>query len=341
MFNKRLLYTPNVAFSSLVKVHTLAVAGGGGGGQIIGGGGGAGGYVSSSILFEPDVSYTVTIGGGGNGSIGYNNTPDTTNGVNTTIIAPSGTTLPFIRWYSGSTQNEFAPGSGSLEYVTCFGGGLGSGWNSDVGKRAIDNPGGSGGGGSCHTSDGTTDNGGPATHTYQGNAGGKASSHPDVNAGDGGGGGGGGANEPGYDAPDNTVGGHGGVGLDNFILGTLFRFGGGGGGGTRESTGANYSNVSTKGGLYGGGRGGYRTVTPGTTGGATHGTANTGGGGGCGGYHTTLNSQSGGNGGSGIVIFRVKTTEYTSSTGSPTITTDGDETILRFNSSGTVTFTKP
>lgn len=339
MFNKRLLYLPNIEFANYVKAHTLAVAGGGGGGQIIGGGGGAGGYISSSILFEPDITYTVTVGAGGNGSIGYSNTPNTTNGTNTWISASAYTLEPWTRWYSGSTS-EYSPQSSSFGPIVAFGGGLGSGWDSTT-AVAKNNPGGSGGGGSCHSSNDVADAPGDIIHPLQGHPGGRASTHPDLGLGDGGGGGGGGANEPGDDAPSNAVGGHGGTGLTTKIEGSVFNFGGGGGGGTRSSTGNNYSNVSTKGGLYGGGRGGYQTVAVGGSGGATHGTAYTGGGGGCGGYSTSTSDQQGGNGGSGVVIFRVKTTEYSTSTGSPIITVIGDDTVIRFNSSGTITFTKP
>ena len=332
MFNKRLLYLPNIEFAQYVVAETVAIAGGGGGGQIIGGGGGAGGYVSSSILYTPDVPYTITIGGGGNGSIGYSSVPDTTSGGDTEIYSTGET---WTRWTSGSAI------SSSFGDLTLYGGGLGSGWSS-TDRIAKDYPGGSGGGGSCHSSDLTSPIGGAALDIFQGHSGGRSSSHPDLGFGDGGGGGGGGAREPGDDAPDITVGGHGGSGFATKIEGTAFRYGGGGGGGTRSSTGNNYSNNNTKGGFYGGGRGGYLSVAVGSTGGSTHGTPNTGGGGGCGGYSTGLPStQQGGNGGSGVVIFRVKTTEYSSSTGSPTITTIGDDTILRFNSSGTITFTKP
>ena len=339
MFNKRILYLPNIDFSSYVKAHTLAVAGGGGGGQIIGGGGGAGGYVSSSILFEPNVQYTVTIGGGGVGSVGYNNTPNTTNGVDSTIAASSYTKESWTRWYSGSTTSEYSPSSSSFGDIIAHGGGLGAGWNSDVGRRPIDNPGGSGGGGSCHRSDDTTDRGGDIIHIFQGHIGGKSSSHPDIAAGDGGGGGGGGAGAPGYDAISTSTGGNGGEGLTTKITGTILKFSGGGGGGTRSSTGNNYSNVSTKGGLFGGGRGGYTTTAAGNSGGATNGTANTGGGGGCGGYNSSTSSRQGGNGGSGIIIFRVPTAKYSSSTGSPTITYIGSDIIIKFTSSGTITFT--
>ena len=64
-----------------------------------------------------------------------------------------------------------------------------------------------------------------------------------------------------------------------------------------------------------------------------HGGDNTGGGGG--GDGQTVNLP--GNGGSGVVIIRMKTIDYSSSTGSPTVTTSGDDTILTYTSSGTLT----
>ena len=67
------------------------------------------------------------------------------------------------------------------------------------------------------------------------------------------------------------------------------------------------------------------------------GTANTGGGGGGGSNNTTTGAKgAGGSGGSGIVILRLKTSQYSgTTTGSPTVTTDGDETIIQFTGSGT------
>jgi hypothetical protein len=59
----------------------------------------------------------------------------------------------------------------------------------------------------------------------------------------------------------------------------------------------------------------------------TAGSPNTGGGGG-----------SGGTGGSGVVILRMPTANYSgTTTGSPTVTTDGSDTILTYTSSGTYT----
>ena len=81
-----------------------------------------------------------------------------------------------------------------------------------------------------------------------------------------------------------------------------------------------------------GGGGGQRTGSPGT--------ANTGGGGGGGGHGTgpyATDYGQGGNAGSGIVIIQVPTADYSGVvTGSPTVTTSGTDTILKFTGTGTV-----
>ena len=49
-------------------------------------------------------------------------------------------------------------------------------------------------------------------------------------------------------------------------------------------------------------------------------------------------NYSSGNGGSGIVVLKVLTSDYTgTTTGSPTVTTDGSYTIIKFTASGTYT----
>jgi hypothetical protein len=68
---------------------------------------------------------------------------------------------------------------------------------------------------------------------------------------------------------------------------------------------------------------------------AVAGTANTGGGGGGGSSGLGTNS---GAGGSGVVILSIPTANYSgTTTGSPTVTTSGSNTILQFNSSGSYT----
>ena len=118
-------------------------------------------------------------------------------------------------------------------------------------------------------------------------------------------GGGGGAGSVG-----NNNSGIGGAGLSSSITGSSVTYAGGGGG-----------NGSL------GGTGGGNTVAAGS------GAVNTGGGGGGGGAAAT-----GGAGGSGIAVLSIPTSIYSGTyTGSPTITTSGTNTILKFTASGSYT----
>ena len=133
-------------------------------------------------------------------------------------------------------------------------------------------------------------------------------------------GGGGGAGEVG----DTDGAGHGGDGLSSSITGSAVTRAGGGGG-CRD-------NESRPGGTGGGGNG-RRKDLPSTP--ATSGTNNTGSGGGGG---SSGQGDAGGNGGSGVVIMRIPTADYTgTTTGSPTVSIDGTDTVLVYNSSGTYT----
>ena len=68
----------------------------------------------------------------------------------------------------------------------------------------------------------------------------------------------------------------------------------------------------------------------------TSGTDNTGGGGG--GTAHSNNTTTLGRGGSGVVILRVPSSDYTGTTsGSPTVTTVGSDKVMVFNSSGSYT----
>ena len=95
---------------------------------------------------------------------------------------------------------------------------------------------------------------------------------------------------------------------------------GGGGGGT-------YDGTAGTGGAGGGGAGSVATAA------STAGTVNTGGGGG-----GTGEGGSGAAGGKGVVILSMPTANYTgTTTGSPTVTTSGSNTILQFTGSGSYT----
>ena len=130
-------------------------------------------------------------------------------------------------------------------------------------------------------------------------------------------GGGGGAGQAGN-------GDSGGNGVASTITGSSVTRGGGGGG-------HNAGSSAPPGGSGGGGAGGRDGSS-----GAVAGTANTGGGGG-GGEGGTPSNQ-GAAGGKGVIILRVATSDYSgTTTGSPTVSTSGSDTIMVFNSSGSYT----
>jgi hypothetical protein len=132
-------------------------------------------------------------------------------------------------------------------------------------------------------------------------------------------GGGGGAGQVGQNAPADEQGGDGGNGLNITITGSNAGYAGGGGGAGGTSLGS--------GGAGGGGNGGKSSVP------ATSGTTNTGSGGGA---QTNGGSTISGAGGSGIVVLRMNTSDYSgTTTGSPTVTTVGTETVLTYTGSGT------
>jgi hypothetical protein len=127
------------------------------------------------------------------------------------------------------------------------------------------------------------------------------------------GGGGGGGSAVGGTVFSDSLAGPGGAGYSSTLTGTTVVYSGGGGGGGGGSP-------------VGGGSGG------GGAGGANGGT-NTGGGGG--GFYNGIGT---GTGGSGVIIVSVPTTSYSgTTTGSPTVTVSGANTILKYTVSGTYT----
>jgi hypothetical protein len=141
------------------------------------------------------------------------------------------------------------------------------------------------------------------------------------------GGGGGGADSAGSNAGNGSAG-SGGNGFTSSITGSSVTYAGGGGGGYGGS------GSGASGGSGGGGKGAGSDVSDT----AVSGSANTGGGGGGGGGTVFSGRKIGAFGGSGIVILSIPTSDYTGTvTGSPTVTTSGNNTILQFNSSGTYT----
>jgi hypothetical protein len=275
-------------------------------------------------------------------------------------------TYIYLAWKANPTHGGVS--AGKMAYLVVAGGG-GGGWNSSTWDGA-------GGGGGVTTSYGTESGGsspvepsltlasgtytitigaggfsnsgavsangnnstitGNATITAIGGGGGGDVTTSPLGKGRDGGSGGGGSNYSG-----NPLGGSG-EPAQGYQGGQGSSSNGGGGGGAgkpglSDGTGGDgiYCSISGTATYYAGGAAGYNgTGTPGQGGGGTPSSApggvNTGGGGA--GTRTATSSD----GGSGIVILRLKTSEYSGTvTGSPTVTTDGDETILTYTGSGT------
>jgi len=271
-------------------------------------GGGAGG------MGHP-VGYFAGGGGGAGGlltnfggtaislSIGQTYTATVGNGGTAASAPPGG--------QGGDGGNSVLSGSG-ISTITAIGGGGGGGEGSGL---KVGRDGGSGGGGAREAGAGS---GGSGT-AGQGNDGGDGNTAAPYYPGAGGGG----AGAVGADA-STSGGGNGGAGVSNSITGSSVNYAGGGGGAIALSGGS----VGSGGSGGGGNAGSFNS--PGSSG-----TANTGGGGG--GASMTPAGTSGA-GGSGVVILRVPSANYTGTTsGSPTVTTDGSDTIIKFTGDGSYT----
>jgi hypothetical protein len=287
------------------SVDFLVIAGGGGsqGGSYAtgSGGGGAGGYRNS---FSTEAS-----GGGGSSEASLSFIVGT---VYTITVGAGGAAGDSTGSGVTNGANSSISGTG-ITTITSTGGGKGAAYNAS--GAGI---GGSGGGGSH---DFTTGASGTANQGYAGGNCGNTRT----------GGGGGGASAVGANSTSSN-GGNGGAGLASSITGSSVTRAGGGGGGSID-----YSTTTTvgAGGTGGGGDGGKSDSGGGSVVNPTAGSANTGGGAG---GPTGNGSASGSNGGSGVVILRMPTANYSSTTaGSPTVTTDGTDTILVFNASGSYT----
>jgi hypothetical protein len=281
------------------SVDFLVVAGGGAGGN--------------------NLSFSIA-GGGGGGAGGYRNSFSTETsggggsseasvlfnvGTVYTVTVGAGAPTNSTNNAQGGTGNNSSISGTGITTITSSGGGGGGGSGTNGGAS-----GGSGGG--------STNNAGAGSGTAnQGFSGGVGET----------GGGGGGASAVGG-AGGDTNGGNGGAGLASSITGSSISRAGGGGGAGRS----NPSGTKGTGGTGGGGNGAQET--PSTS--ATAGTINTGGGGG--GGSATDAIATGGAGGKGVVILRMPTARYSgTTTGSPTVGTDGTDTILTFNDSGSYT----
>ena len=230
---------------------------------------------------------------------------------------------------NSSTETPLVFTKDTVYTVTVGSGGAGSGDGSNLrgsngtdssisgtGITTVTSAGGGGGGGGAGQQDGADGGSGGGANSGAAGSGTVGQGFDGANAK----GGGGGAGQAGQAAPSYD----GGDGLFGSITASSVARAGGGGG--------NQDNFQPVGGTGGGGDGSQNSPrTP-----PTNGSANTGGGGGAG--VGTAPARDGANGGSGVVIIRIPTAQYSgTTTGSPTVTTDGGDTILTFTASGSLT----
>jgi hypothetical protein len=278
-------------------VDFLVLAGGGAGGR--GGGGGQGGGGAGGYR-----SSNATYGSSGRGSSAESNLTFNAGTVYTVTVGAGGSGVTGSPQTGTTGSNSSLSGTGITTITSSGGGG---------GAQPQGASGGCGGGsGESYTSGGGA---GTANQGYDGG----------IGSGSGYGAGGGGTGAVGKNGGSNSGDSDGGAGTASTITGSSVTRGGGGGG-TRNGL------LSGRGGTGGGGNGGAGSGGSGTI---QDGTANTGGGGG--GAHSPNNATSGA-GGSGVVILRMPTAKYTgTTTGSPTVSTSGSDTILTFTASGSYT----
>jgi len=271
---------------------------------VVAGGGGAGSSTSSP-----------SFAGGGGGAGGFRtSTQSVTSGTVITVTVGDGGGI------ATNGSNSSISGSGLTTITSAGGGDGGDGTNSS--PTCLGGNGGSGGGGAG----GATPNKGtgntPSTSPSQGNDGGEGTTFGNTS-----GAGGGGATASGGDAiaVGASSGGAGGAGTASSITGSSVTRAGGGGGGSGYVIGGN----GAAGGAGGAGGGGAGS----NSGNGTAGTANTGGGGG-----GAKGGSTSASGGKGVVILSIPTVSYSgTSSGSPTTTTFGSNTILQFNGDGSYT----
>ena len=280
---------------------------------------------SVALLFAYSIEYLL-VGGGGSGGTGSNTAGSGGGGaggfLTSTTAINEGTVYQIVIGEGGVDSGSGGGDDGSP--TTAFGITAGGGGHGGTAANSAGNDGSngsnnsSGGGSSAYSSTGGSGNG-------TGNSGGNSSSS-DYNGSGGGGSGSVGVNANGITAGD------GGSGSASSITGASVTYAAGGGGGNRNipsGTGAGQGGHSSAG-------DGSSWAANGSAGGrGTNATANSGsGGGGSVGSFSFL----GGNGASGIVVIKVLTSDYSgTTTGSPTITTSGSHTIIKFTASGSYT----
>ncbi len=255
-----------------------------------------------------NVEYLTVGGGGGGGGYGGGGAGGyrTATGFSLTIGTSYTVTVGAGGAGSSSGNTKGSNGSNSVfSTITSDGGGAGGSYST---TNQDGSNGGSGGGAGRSNVGFATGTAGTGV-SGQGYAGGVSNTWTTFNDSSSGGGGGSGG-VGGTPAASSGTGGDGGAGTASSITGTSVTRAGGGSGDGGTAAG------NTTGG------GGKRAA----------GSANTGGGGG------GRTNNSGFAGGSGVVILRMATANYSgTTTGSPTVTTSGSDTILTFNASGSYT----
>jgi hypothetical protein len=307
---------------------------------------------STGLVETPDTSGVLQFQTNGSNALAIGTDQTATFNSTSAVVVPVGTTAQrhssptngMIRYNTDAGKGLEAYVAGSWQIVkssgiiityNAIGGGSGNSWTTggSAGQFSagtlIVNPGTSltmtiGGGGASGSGGGNTTISALVT-AVGGAAGGNSGNGYAIGSGDGtAAGGGGGSSHVGYNG-GSSAGGAGGDGTVSAINGTTYA--GGGGGSGQNGGGA---------GKAGGGNGGYSSAGLGT-GGGSNASANTGSGAGGGGQFSGgfIGSYSGG---SGLILISVATANYTGVyTGSPTISTSGSNTILKFTSSGTYT----
>ncbi len=280
-------------------------------------GGGSGGHLSGS--------YVNTASGGGGGAGGLRTSYGLTSGGNgapeSKILLSAGTSYTITIGGGGSSttssSNNGADSSISASgftTITSIGGGAGGSRGGNLAQN-----GGSGGGeASYQNSQGL----GTAGQGYNGST---YSALPGPSTGGGGAGGAGGVSSmppsPGGDC------------MSIAITGTNVNYGAGGNSGHNTTGSPAYYQRNVICGIGGGVFGGSISQDGGDASPANRGS----GGGGCS-SNSSGGGWRGGNGSSGVVILRMPTNIYSgTTTGSPTVTTDGSDTILTYTGSGTYT----
>ena len=294
-------------------IEYLVLAGGGaGGGSHRGGGGGAGGYRNS---YASETS-------GRNSSTETPWSVTSANGAITVTVGSGGAVSSAANGGTGGTSSISASGQTT---ITSYGGGGGGEYQNQADAGTY----GSGAGAGHNTNVAQSGSNGTAGQGFDGG------DTPTSGNPQGGCGGGAGANgQDGGSSSTRT----GGTGLASSITGSSVTRGGGGGGG---SYGAGEFCPGGAGGGGGGGSSDPADAHSGViqSGDYRHPASGTDGlGGGGGGVAGDNNNTTYGRGGSGVVILRMPTSRYTgTTTGSPSVSTDGTDTILTFTGSGSYT----